>query len=112
MAISPKPTSGESARFHLSDYRLVARHNFRVARDLPIILNSRLSGNTRMARSINESAILRESRNISSDICVSRYLSSRVTASSSGLWCHLEKHLVKMPLKVVKIHTSTPDLAA
>ena len=30
---SPKPTSGESARFHLSDYRLVARHNFRVARD-------------------------------------------------------------------------------
>ena len=31
--MSPKPTSGESARFHLSDYRLVARHNFRVARD-------------------------------------------------------------------------------
>ena len=32
MAISSKPTSGESARFHWSDYRLVARHNFRVAR--------------------------------------------------------------------------------
>jgi hypothetical protein len=31
--ISAKPTSGESARFHLSDYRLVARHNF----GLPII---------------------------------------------------------------------------
>ena len=30
--MSPKPTYGESARFHLSDYRLVARHNFRVAR--------------------------------------------------------------------------------
>ncbi len=30
--ISAKPTFGESARFHLSDYRLVARHNFRVAR--------------------------------------------------------------------------------
>jgi hypothetical protein len=30
--MSPKPTSGESARFHLSDYRLVARHNFRLAR--------------------------------------------------------------------------------
>jgi len=29
--MSSKPTSGESARFHLSDYRLVARHNFRVA---------------------------------------------------------------------------------
>jgi hypothetical protein len=28
--MSPKPTSGESARFHLSDYRLVAGHNFRV----------------------------------------------------------------------------------
>ena len=25
MVISSKPTSGESARFHLSDYRLVAR---------------------------------------------------------------------------------------
>src|SRR5260370_34394877 len=32
MAISSKSTSGESARFHLSDYRLVAWHNFRVAR--------------------------------------------------------------------------------
>ena len=29
---SDKPTSGESARFHWSDYRLVARDNFRVAR--------------------------------------------------------------------------------
>jgi hypothetical protein len=29
--MTPKPTSGESARFHLSDYRLVARHNFRVS---------------------------------------------------------------------------------
>jgi len=29
--MTPKPTSGESARFHLSDYRLVARHNFQVA---------------------------------------------------------------------------------
>jgi hypothetical protein len=29
---SYKLTSGGSARFHLSDYRLVARHNFRVAR--------------------------------------------------------------------------------
>jgi hypothetical protein len=27
MAISPKPASGESARFHLSDYRLVAGYN-------------------------------------------------------------------------------------
>jgi len=32
---SPKPTPGESARFHLSDYRLVARHNLRVARHSP-----------------------------------------------------------------------------
>ena len=31
----PKPTSGESARFHFSDYRLVARHNLRVARHSP-----------------------------------------------------------------------------
>ena len=29
--ISSKPTSGESARFHLSDYRRVGRRNFRVA---------------------------------------------------------------------------------
>jgi hypothetical protein len=29
-----RPTSGESARFHLSDYRPVAGHNFQVARDL------------------------------------------------------------------------------
>jgi len=28
MTMSSKLTSGESARFHLSDYRLVARHNF------------------------------------------------------------------------------------
>ena len=32
MVISAKPTSGESARFHLSLYRLVARHNFRIVR--------------------------------------------------------------------------------
>jgi len=30
--MAPKPTSGESTRFHLSVYRLVAQHNFRVAR--------------------------------------------------------------------------------
>jgi len=29
--ISSKPTCEESARFHVSDYRLVARHNFQVA---------------------------------------------------------------------------------
>jgi hypothetical protein len=30
--VSPKRTSGESAKFHLSDYRLVARHSYRVAK--------------------------------------------------------------------------------
>jgi hypothetical protein len=38
MAISPKPISAESARFHLSDHRLVGRRNFRVARYLLVEL--------------------------------------------------------------------------
>ena len=37
--ISYKPTSGKSARFHLFEYRLVTRHNFRVAHYSPRIRN-------------------------------------------------------------------------
>jgi hypothetical protein len=33
----PETDLRESARFHLSDYRLVARHNIRVARDSGIL---------------------------------------------------------------------------
>jgi hypothetical protein len=33
--MSSMPTSGKSARFYSSDYKLVARHNFRVARNRP-----------------------------------------------------------------------------